>query len=145
VACRLCQPRPAQRDGTLDPAFQPDSSHVTALVVQPDAGCSLRIRANIRRARAARRVARLNADGSRDAGFNAYANGKIATLALQTDGRIVNRRRLYHRQRGGAQPARPPQYRRIARHTFDPNADNSVYSLAIQPDGKVLVGGAFSS
>ena len=29
--------------------------------------------------------------------------------------------------------------------SFDPNADNGLYSIAVQADGKILVGGPFSS
>ena len=32
-----------------------------------------------------------------------------------------------------------------AADSFDPNANNVVYSLAVQPDGKILVGGAFTN
>src|SRR4051794_27113459 len=28
---------------------------------------------------------------------------------------------------------------------FDPNADRSVYAIALQPDGKILIGGDFNS
>ncbi len=35
------------------------------------------------------RIARLNADGSVDAGFNPDANGAVAGLAVQPDGKVL--------------------------------------------------------
>ncbi|MFM1768766.1 MAG: hypothetical protein RJA22_1295 [Verrucomicrobiota bacterium] len=96
-----------------------------------------------------RRVARLNLDGSIDASFNPGlgANGEVNSIVVQPDGKILLAgafTQMDIRNRG-----------RIARLTssgevdtsFNPGsgADNPVYSMALQPDGKVLLGGDFAS
>ena len=50
----------------------------------------------------------------------------------------AGRRRDRH---DAAQPYRPPQRRRLARPGFNPGANNAVYALAVQADGKILVAG----
>ncbi|MFN7155716.1 MAG: IPTL-CTERM sorting domain-containing protein, partial [Acidovorax sp.] len=92
------------------------------------------------------RIARLNADGTLDAGFNPdVPNGLVYSLAVQPDGKVLV---------GGAFTTLVGQPRnRIARlnadgtldAAFNPDANNAVFSLAVQPDGKVLVGGSFTS
>ncbi|MCL4177130.1 MAG: hypothetical protein KJ072_05225 [Verrucomicrobia bacterium] len=94
------------------------------------------------------RLARLEADGSLDMTFNpaAYANNAVETIAVQTDGRIfiggqfteVNgftRNRLARLEADGSLDL-----------LFDPGAgfNSTVQALAVQPDGKLIVGGAFS-
>ena len=95
-------------------------------------------------------IARLNADGTLDAGFNPGAgieDGEVYGLALQSDGKIVvggSFTTVQGAARGG-----------IARlnangsldTTFKPGtgADYIVYAVAAQPDGKILLGGAFTT
>jgi uncharacterized delta-60 repeat protein len=94
------------------------------------------------------RIARLNPDGTLDAVFNPNANDVVRAIALQADGRILVGG--YFTEIGG-QPRN-----RIARldpttglaDSFDPNANSDgsgVFTLFIQPDGKILVGGSFTS
>lgn len=137
--------------GAIDPTFGAtiSSGPVYATVIQPDnrilvAGAFSSIN-NISRGR----VARLYADGSLDLTFLsnnvAGANSTIWAMTQQTDGRIViagdfttvNSQSRYH----------------VARLNFDGSLDGSfapsnslgstVYAVAVQPDGKVLVGGSF--
>ncbi len=95
------------------------------------------------------RVARLNADGTVDAQFNASAEGgglpEVISLAVQNDGRILV---------GGyftTLNGQPRNYlgRLNADGTldeaFDPRADGYVESVVVQADGKILVGGRFSN
>ena len=99
------------------------------------------------------RIARLNADGTVEdtATFNAGtgADGDIYCVALQSDGRILL---------GGDFTSVNGQTRtRIARlnadgslestATFNPGtgADFALYSIAVQADGKILLGGDFTS
>ena len=94
-------------------------------------------------------VARLNADGSLDTSFDTAsgANGVVHSLALQPDGRVLI---------GGNFTFFDSTPRaRIARlnldgsldTSFDPGAGASdfVAALALQPDGRVLLGGLFTS
>jgi Domain of unknown function (DUF5122) beta-propeller len=88
----------------------------------------------------------LNADGTLDTNFNSgEMNGWIGSAALQTDGKIVI---------GGAFTQIGDQARnRLARlgtdgtldPTFDPVANDLVYTLALQADGKILAGGRFTT
>ena len=89
-------------------------------------------------------IARLNSDGTLDAGFNPNVNGIVRAIALQSDGKIViggdfttvgeaTRNRLARLDAANGAP-----------DSFDPNASNVVRTIAIQSDGKILVGGDFT-
>lgn len=93
------------------------------------------------------RLGRLNTDGSFDASFNPGANDLVSALAVQPNGAIVV---------GGFFTSLGGQPRRhLARvnpdgsvdMSFNPGTDNvvpnSVHALAVQPDGRILVGGSF--
>jgi len=92
-------------------------------------------------------LARLNPDGSLDLSFNPSPDDFVNSLAVQPDGKILvggDFRNL------GGQPSS-----RIGRLNPDSTTDNTfspvvfgfghVYSLALQADGKILVGGDFDS
>jgi uncharacterized delta-60 repeat protein len=83
-------------------------------------------------------------------GFDPNANGPVWVVVAQPDGKIlVGGDFTALSPNGGAAVTR----NRIARlnpdgtldTAFDPNADNTVYAIAVQADGHVLVGGAFTS
>jgi uncharacterized delta-60 repeat protein len=95
------------------------------------------------------RIARLNANGSLDTGFNpgTGADFNVWGLAIQPDGKIII---------GGAFTTYNGSIRnRIARINTDGSIDlsftpgfganNTVYSLALQADGKILIGGLFTT
>lgn len=95
------------------------------------------------------RIVRLNSNGSVDDSFEAGggANGQVFAIAVQNDGKILV----------GGDFVRVNQVERnhIARlkadgsvdMSFDPGAgpNSGVRCLAIQPDGKILIGGIFTS
>lgn len=95
------------------------------------------------------RIARLNSNGSVDLTFNpaSGANGAIYALAIQPDGRIIIA--------GDFTAYGGVSRNRIARlnvdgsidNTFLPGtgANNSIYTASIQSDGKILIGGAFTT
>ncbi|MBX3734810.1 MAG: hypothetical protein KF791_19710 [Verrucomicrobiae bacterium] len=93
------------------------------------------------------RFARLRPDGSLDAAFNAGANNRITSIAVQPDGKPVIA--------GYFTLANRISRARIARFnvngtldtTFLPNdgADGGILALALQPDGKLVIGGVFTS
>src|SRR5256885_3463719 len=81
-------------------------------------------------------------------GFDPNANGIVRAVVVQADGKIVIGGDFTSvSPNGGAAVTR----NRIARFhpngtldaAFNPNAENIVYSLAVQADGKLIVGGAF--
>ena len=98
-------------------------------------------------------VTRLHPDGTRDTNFVAgpfspgpFGTESIQCFALQPDGRIliggnftnfngVTRMRVARLEANGALDP-----------VFDPGrgANNTVYSMALEPDGKVVIGGAFT-
>ena len=93
------------------------------------------------------RILRLNTDGSTDASFTIGANNWIVAIAIQNDGKIIigGDFTLYN---GVAR-------NRIARLNTDGTLDTSftvgtganstVRAIAIQPDGKIIVGGNFTT
>jgi len=138
-------------DGSLDSAFNPNAgSWVKSLEVQSDGkilvGGDLFSIAGAGR----RGVARLHPDGSLDASFNPDVNGRVQCLVLQNDGRIliggnftsvggVDRRNFARLNPDGS----------LDLH-FDADVDGSapdasdwVDSMAVQSDGKILIGGRF--
>ena len=141
-----------QPDGTPEASFNPGTganSNVVAVALQLDgkvlvAGEFTTINGTTRN-----RIARLNADGSLDNTFDpgAGANDSAGSIALQPDGKVLLGG--YFTSVNGANRSG------IARlnadgsldNTFNPGtgADNSVWSVAVQSNGKVLVGGAFTS
>jgi uncharacterized delta-60 repeat protein len=141
--------------GTLDTSFNPGdgaNASVRTIAVQADGrvllgGAFSEINGTIRN-----RLARLNTNGSLDSLFNtgSGANGLVRALALQADGRVlvagsfvgingISRIRIARLNVNGALDS-----------SFDPGAgatgvNSSVYALAVQPDGRVLLGGVFAN
>jgi uncharacterized delta-60 repeat protein/uncharacterized repeat protein (TIGR01451 family) len=139
-------------NGTLDPSFDPGpgaNDAIRAITMQPDGklligGFFTEVLGTNRN-----RIARLNSDGSFDAFFNpgAGADNPIYALTLQPDGRILV---------GGAfssfnSISRPGIVRLNTNGTLDTmfnagaGADGPVFAVALQADGRVLIGGEFSS
>lgn len=145
------QPQPnlvrLNADGSLDAGFGSTANGlVSTLALQADGrillgGYFTQVAGQVRNS-----LARLNADGSLDAGFNPGANSAVLGLAVQADGRIL--------AGGGFTQIAGQPSQRLARLHADGRYDasfsvagttnNSVLSLAVQADGKVLVGGSFT-
>jgi uncharacterized delta-60 repeat protein len=143
-------------DGTLDSGFDPKpNNHLSSLVVQADGkvvlgGHFTALRPNGAAVSTTRRhLARVQGDGTLDLGFDPSADGQVHCLALQANGQILV---------GGSFLTLRPDIRfaanprnRIARLNedgtldfgFNPRASNSVHALALQADGRILVGGHF--
>jgi uncharacterized delta-60 repeat protein len=93
-------------------------------------------------------LVRLNADGTLDASFNAGSTGFAITLVLQADGKILVGSRLDEmwRQTGmyiarlNTDGTPDPGFKTLQGNTFD-----DVSCLLVQPDGRILVGGNFST
>ena len=142
--------------GTGDPSFTHDyiDSGVKQLAVQPDGkllivgwfgNIYVNFVANVRGG-----FARLNADGTLDAAFGNGAGADVTpvhALALQPDGKVLI---------GGAfANVHGTARARVARlnadgsldPTFNPGTgpNDEVHALAFQPDGKILIGGKFTS
>ena len=145
-------------DGSLDTGFDPNANFaVQCLVVQPDGKVLLggnfgTLRPNGAGAATTRiGCARVNADGTLDTGFDPNPNNIVRCLALQTDGSVLIGGTFTQLQPNGA-PVATTRHR-LARVTslgaldtsFAPNPDHNVSCVAVQADGKVLLAGMFTS
>jgi len=141
----------ARIDGVtgLADAFDPNATgNVYSIVVQPDgrilvAGTFTHIGGQARN-----RIARLDAATGLADPFDPNANAVVYALALQADGKVLAAGNF-----SGANSVGGQTRNRIARldamtglaDSFNPNASDNVYTLAVQADGKILAGGAFST
>jgi len=139
-------------DGTLDTQFNPGSDNgVWTLALQTDGKILVGGNFTTLGRQPRNYLGRLHADGTLDETFSPVANSWVRSLALQADGKILV---------GGDFTALGGQPRsRIGRlnadgtldSAFNPGVSNSsgfpssVSTLALQPDGKILVSGAFTS
>jgi len=145
-------------DGTLDTGFDPwANNYVNNVVVQADgkillAGEFTTLQPNGAASTTPRRsIARVNADGTLDTGFDPKPGGGVECVAVQTDGKILLGGYFFYLQPNGATGEAGRSY--VARVNsdgtldagFDPNADGAVLTLAVQADGKILLGGGFTT
>ena len=143
-------------DGSLDTTFNPGASGtVFVIAVQPDGkilvgGSFITLGGGGDGTTTRNHIGRLNADGSLDTTFNPGANGSVYALAVQPDGRILVGG-LFSTLGGGGDGTTTRNH--IGRlnadgsldTTFNPGANGAVYALTVQADGKILVGGFFST
>jgi uncharacterized delta-60 repeat protein len=139
-------------DGSLDASFNPGTGanhRVATTALQSDGKIIIGGGFSSYNGTARNCIARLNTDGSLDASFNpgTGANGIVLTTALQSDGKIIiggafttyngtGRNRIARLNADGSLDA-----------TFNPGtgADDWVYTTALQSDGKIIIGGDFTS
>ncbi len=139
-------------NGTVDPGFDPGTNmngSILAMALQPDgkilvggnfyAGLAGGVRYYF---------GRLNADGSLDAGFAPGVDGIVQTIAVQGDGKILLGGLFTHAGGEFGDTERNRITRFNANGTldtlFNPGADQRVDTIAVQADGKILVGGNFT-
>ena len=138
------------QDGTVDHDFDPGADGtVTALAIQPDGKIVLGGDFTTAAATLRSNVARLQPDGVIDSTFNPGANGPINAAAIQPDGKILVAGGFSMLGGGGSgTTARNFIGRLNAGGTLDAGFTSSLngppIALALQPDGKILVGGLFS-
>ena len=144
--------RAAPSSGDLDPldaTLAGDSVRATA--VQPDGKTIIAGTFTSVLGVARNNIARLNANGTLDTGFDPNADNSVNSIAVQADGKVLLGGFFGTLQPNGAGAATARQG--IARVNangtldtgFDPKADNAVYSVVVQADGRVLLGGTFFS
>ena len=135
-------------DGSLDTSFNPGTganSDINTISIQTDGKIIIGGNFNIYNGISIQKIARLNSDGTLDITFNVGSgvNGNVNTCAIQSDGKILigGSFGLYNfTLRSG-----------IARintdGSLDPSFnvvtanDNNIKTVAIQSDGKIIVGG----
>lgn len=139
-------------DGSLDTSFDPGngpSEVVKSILLQPDGKILIGGLFSNYNGTARNRIARLNPDGSLDTSFNpgAGANSSVVTIDVQVDGKILI---------GGDFFSYDGEARNfVARLNTDGTLDDSfnpgtganynVWSIRVQPDNKILIGGYFST
>ncbi len=135
------------KNGRLDASFNSNSSALT-IQLQPDGKVIIGGGFTGQFYGPPNRIDRLNNDGSRGADFNySGANDVVYAAALQVDGKIVIG--------GSFTTVNGVTRNRIARinsdgsldTSFNPGtgADNRVYAMALQADGKIIIGGTFTA
>ena len=139
-------------DGSVDTAFNPGinmNNYVEAMLIQPDGKILVGGSFYAGLGGATRYYfGRLNADGTADASFAPGVDGVVHSIALQADGKILLGGVFTHA--GGEFGDTPRNY--IARLNvdgsvdmgFNPGANQRVDTIAVQSDGKILVGGFFT-
>lgn len=138
-------------NGSYDHSFAPPGlwkpdAVISDMLVQPDGKIVLAGEFEYTEGWTFRNLMRLNPDGTVDPSFNPPApNGSVTRLMLQPDGAIIiggafNRVGSHHSRRLA---------RLLPGGAFDSSfnvgsgADDTVLSLLVQPDGRILVGGRF--
>ena len=139
-------------DGTLDPSFTSGANSVVqGIAVQKDGKILISGAFTTYSGQPAKGVARLNPDGSLDTSFNqgrTGGNSDIERVVVQPDGKILIAGEF-------------TQYNGVARNylarlnsdgSLDPSfnqggagPNNFLLSIALQPDGKIIISGAFST
>ncbi|MBK9734022.1 MAG: VCBS repeat-containing protein [Saprospiraceae bacterium] len=140
-------------DGSLDAGFNPGTGFdwfVFSTSLQPDGKIIVGGHFTSFNGTPRNRIVRLNADGSLDTGFNPGTgfNNAVRSITLQPDGKIIV---------GGDFTSfnGTTGRNRIVRLNADGSLDsgfipgtgfqNAVFSTTLQPDGKIIVGGNFTS
>ena len=138
--------------GTLDSSFVPGTGTngtVYAMAVQSDGKILIGGAFTLYNGQACNRIARLNSDGSLDATFNAGsgANSAVRAIALQSDGNILaggdfttfdgaGCGRIVRLNSNGSLDAT---------FTTGSGAGNTINTIVVQSDNKILVGGKFTT
>jgi uncharacterized delta-60 repeat protein len=140
-------------DGSLDTGFDSGgagvNSSINAIAIQSDGKILIVGGFTSYQGTTRNRIARINSDGSYDTGFDSgtASNGNISVIAIQSDGKILIG--------GGLTAYNGTARNRIARINsdgsldtgFDPGtgATATIGTMAIQSDGKILIGGSFTA
>src|SRR5438477_6634828 len=147
----IAAPTPTPTPHLIDASFVPapgTNDAVNVVIPQPDGKVIVAGRFTQANNVGRNRIARFNFNGSLDTSFNpgSGADAEITAAVLQPDGRIV--------VAGRFTSFNGVMHNRVCRLNADGSVDqtfglgagikNSVFALALQSDGRILVGGQFS-
>src|SRR5438034_3606560 len=150
-AVRAAAPTPTPTPGQLDTTFVPapgTNDAVNVVIPQPDGKVIAAGRFTFANGVPRNRIARFNFDGSLDTSFDpgTGADGEITAAVLQSDGRII--------VAGRFTSFNGFTHNGICRLNADGSVDqtfglgnginNAALALALQSDGRIIVGGQFS-
>jgi uncharacterized delta-60 repeat protein len=135
-------------DGTLDTTFAPVlENRPLGLVILPDGDILLSNISTTVNGSHRQRTVRLSSAGAVDSSFSLITNDRIGSMAVQTDGSIVIT--------GTFSTVNESPRSRLARVTSSGALDTtfrslsfsngSFYSMAMQPDGGIMLSGSYSS
>ena len=148
-------------DGTLDATFNPNPSgnitgEVTALAMEPNGqilvgGAFTAMQPNGGSSVSVARLARLNQDGTVDTTFKPTPSAQVDAIVVQPNGQILIGGGFQNLQPNGA--TTPTLIAYLARLNTDGSVDasfnaepnNQVASIALQPNGQIIIGGYFTS
>jgi trimeric autotransporter adhesin len=138
-------------EGTLDASFHPDANGtVYALAMQPDGKILVGGTFTILDGQPRSHLGRLNSDGTLDASFDPGADGDVHALIVQADGSILAGGSFG--KLGGQTRSRIGRLDQVGTldSTFDPAAtgnaiNSSVHTVALQADGRIILGGFFTN
>ena len=146
-------------DGTVDALFDPNSNNeVDSLAVQADGkilvgGLFTTFSPNGGAAVTRHNIARLNTDGTVDSLFNPNSDGGVHCVVIQADGKILICGFFTSLSPNGGPAVTRSHIARLnadgTLSAFNPNPNNAgqfgvdVNSIAMQTDGKILIGGQF--
>ena len=143
------------KDGTIDTTFNAPGSfavgQVFSIIVQQDGKIIVGGFYGATNNSTASYLTRLNADGTIDGGFYYganVANGVVRTMALQPDGKIIIGGDFAKYGSTGVGYITRINTNGSRDTTFNVSgtgADNSIYTIVLQPDGKILIGGLFTN
>lgn len=152
-------------DGSLDTSFDPGTGAngtIYAVLIQPDNKIIIGGTFTTFNGTAREYLARLNADGSLDTSFvgpdfQGSSGWRLESLAMQADGKIIAGGQCYL---SASQPFKAGLCRLNADGSLDATFSGVAYgahlagtttslrsikSIAVQPDGKILIGGTFTA
>ncbi len=133
----------------LADSFDPNASNaVRAIAVQTDGKIIAGGDFTVIGGQTRNRIARLDAATGMTDSFDPNANFQVLSIAIQPDGKVLAGGAF-----NGANSIGGQTRNCIARldpvtglpDSFNPNANNAVFSIALQADGKVLAGGFFTT
>lgn len=144
-------------NGSLDPAFDPGTGPddaVGSVAVQPDGKIVIGGNFSSYNGVARSRIARLNSDGTLDAGFVASAttDQTVRCIALQADGKILIGGTFTNYDGTTANSIARLNADGSRDLSFDPGTgatgatigNPNIYAVAVQPDGKIVLAGSFA-
>ena len=136
-------------DGTLDTTFDPNPDHrVEAIAIRPDGRILLGGTFTIIDGQPRSYLAQLDANGDLDPTFDRNFNFYVYALALQPDGRLVVAGQFITIDNQPVYIAARLLPDGLVDTNFGPfpqALNSSAQAVALQPDGKVLIGGGFGA